>query len=442
MPRTSFYTLILSLLTLLVSGCTSSQNPSGSFDTIPETPVARPLILVPGVTGTELKTLDDGTTVWGDGKRLLVPRDGAYNMARVISEPDAASRLEAGEVIDEITLLGLTLTEVYGPILDTLEGIGYRRGNLENPDSTATLYPFAYDWRQDNIESAEFLLQQLQALRRERGEERLKVDLICQSNGSHICRYLAKYGGVSLEDAEAGRGGLPPEIEVGKIILVGSANGGSLRILRDLHRGRIYVPLIGRPMHPEVPFTYPSLFQDLAHRGPRYFVDEQGRSLDLDLWDPANWEKYGWSIFHPEARQRVLGHEDLFGDLQAWRDHLVSSLQLGERFQNLLARDADGFRVDEYDFIQNVFEPTTRRVVLTEEGELLFIDDAALEDRPTLRAMVHAPGDGHASLASQMHLSAQERSVLKSVVHVSGSHFRMIHAEKTRQALARFLRGE
>ena len=63
---------------------------------------------------------------------------------------------------------------------------------------------------------------------------------MCQSNGERICRYLAKYGAATLEEAEAGRTAPLPGIAIEKVLLVGTSNAGSLRILRELNRGRSY----------------------------------------------------------------------------------------------------------------------------------------------------------------------------------------------------------
>src|SRR5262249_37250873 len=144
--------------------------------------------------------------------------------------------------------------------------------------------------------------EKLVALARARGEERLRVALICQSNGAHICRYLAKYGGASLEEAEAGRAAPPRELEITRMVLVGTANGRSLRMLREMHRGRPYVPLsLGRRLQPETLFTFPSFYQDLPVYRSDVFLDEKGRTLDVDLFSAAAWETYGWTIYGPAS---------------------------------------------------------------------------------------------------------------------------------------------
>ncbi|MGD2115650.1 MAG: hypothetical protein PVG07_11390, partial [Acidobacteriota bacterium] len=163
-------------------------------------------MLVPGLTGSKLRSRRTGETVWGSGIGLLFPRDGGYGFARPISNSisDPASnrkRLEAYAVLETIRL-GPFRRGIYGPLLRSLEARGYRRGRLDPPsagverriDPGASLYTFAYDWRESAVWAAAELAEALEELRRARGAERLQVDLICQSSGGYVCRWLAKYG--------------------------------------------------------------------------------------------------------------------------------------------------------------------------------------------------------------------------------------------------------
>jgi hypothetical protein len=187
-----------------------------------------------------------GAVRWGRGLDLLRPHDGGYALARPLVRGSAPSTLEAFDVIETIRLAGVVRKPVYGPLLRGLDAIGYVRGDMASPRPTDTLLPFAWDWRASHAEGASALAQALEAVRRARGVEILNVALLCQSSGAHLCRFFAKYGGASLEEVEAGRARPPEHIDVTKIVLIGSSNGGSLRILRELDRGRSYIALVGR----------------------------------------------------------------------------------------------------------------------------------------------------------------------------------------------------
>ncbi len=425
---------------LALAGCAGSPEPRLPA-TAAEVPAAPrvPVVLVPGVSGTELVERASGEVLWGTGARVLFPHDGGYGIALPLVPFDplgvagaAVPRVVAGGVIEEIHLAGLVRKPVYGPVLAALETAGYRRGDLDRPRAGDTLFAFAYDWRQDDVVSARLLREKLEALGRARGESPLAVDLVCQSNGAHVCRYLLKYGGASLDDAEAGRAGPPATLTVRRLVLVGSSNGGSLRILRELDRGRRYVPLVGRKIQPETLFTVRSLFADLPAYRDDLFLDEAGRPLDVDLYDPASWRRYGWSVFAAEARRRLdrAGRPDLFATPDGRLAYLREVLGRARRFQALLARDVAGFGPTRFYLIQNVSADTPDRAVLVHAGKrwrTWFTGDPRLERRPALRALATAPGDGHATRASQLWLAPQELAAMAGEPFaVHGGHFELI----------------
>jgi hypothetical protein len=356
---------------------------------LPERPSAEPpsvpVVFVPGVTGVVLRDSKTGEVVWGEGRNLLGPDDGGSRLALGPHlGPDTA--LEPAGPIDEIRVFGIQ-KPIYGPLRELLIRAGYVPGK--------TLFFFGYDWRRDLTESAGRLRQQLEEMRREQGRERLEVDLVCQSSGAHLCRYLAKYD-------------LPPNFAIRRLVLVGASNGGSLRILRELDRGRRYVPLVGRFMRPEVLFTFPSLFQDLPIYRRDLFLDEKGRPLDVDLWDPESWRRYGWSVQGKDVELRRV-------------------LSDARRFQELLRADSPRFGNTRIYVVGSTDQPTPDRAVLVRDGKewkTFFTGDAWLRRRPTLEALATAEGDEHATVASQDWLSPQEKAALALPPHrVKGGHF-------------------
>jgi hypothetical protein len=370
---------------------------------------------------------------WGLGRNLLRPRDDGYGLALPLVRPaDGLPALEPVAPIEEISLFGIH-KPVYGPIRTLLTGMGYV------PEKT--LFFFAYDWRRDLTESAGLLRRKLEEMRRASGRERLEVDLICQSSGAHLCRYLAKYGGVPLDEAEAGRGGLPPSLSVRRLVLVGSSNGGSLRILRELDRGRRYAPLVGRRMRPEVLFTFPSLFQDLPIYRRDLFLDPAGKPLDIDLFDPESWRRYGWSIYDKATagRLRQRGAERFLGGSEERDAYFRRTLSEARRFQELLRADAPGFGQTRIYVVGSADQPTPERAVLVREGKewrMFFTGDAFLRRRPALRALATAQGDEHATLASQDWLSPQEQAALALPPRrVHGGHFEALLTAETKRFL-------
>ncbi|MEM9596029.1 MAG: hypothetical protein AAGD06_17290 [Acidobacteriota bacterium] len=440
---------LLVLLSLVTAGCaTHLEEPT--LDRLAAGPKV-PVVLVPGVTGSLLAKRDGGEVVWGTGPRVLSPRDGGYALARPLSEPlGGPTALEARSVIERMQVLGVVEKEIYGPIPEMLERHGYVRGNFDSPGAGQDLYLFPYDWRDDNVMSARRLGAALEALAQTRGgDDDVQVDLICQSNGAHICRYLLKYGAVPLEEAErrVAEGGPPPRrrFSIRKLLLVGTSNGGSLRILRELHRGRQYLAPFGRRIEPEVMFTFPALYQDLPAYRPRPFLDTSGQPLDLSLFDPEVWVREGWSIFEDDARLRADQHPEIFGDKAARRGFLARSLDRSRRLHALLSQDAPGFGTPRYYLLQNGYDDTPHRAIRGEGGGrgLLFTGDDALADDPYLEALATAPGDGHATLESQLALSPQERGALAAEPFlVRGEHFELILDPGTRRQLLEYLAAE
>jgi hypothetical protein len=422
---------VLLLAAFCLVSCAGSPPPV--LESPPNSAHDTPVILVPGATGVELRDPVTGKFVWGKGSNLIRPHDGGHAVALPIEPGTAATPdLETGVVMEEIRLLGLFRKPVYGPIAEVFTANGYQRGDLADPRPDDTFFLFAYDWRRDNVVSAALLLERLEILRRARGTPRLPVVLICQSNGAHICRYLAKYGSATLAEAEAGRAEIPESIEVAKMILVGSSNGGSLRILRELDRGRSYVALVGRKWQPETLFSFRSLFQDLPAYRTDLFVDERGESMAVDLYDPAAWQTFGWSVYGESTVRRLdkASRADLFGDEKDRLDYLQRTLDTASRFQRVLATDSPGFGQPDYYLIQNRDIDTPERAVLVEKKgawKTIFTGDRWLEKRPDLKELVTATGDGHASVESQLWLSPQEHArIVAEPFEVEGDHFDQI----------------
>ena len=94
--------------------------------------------------------------------------------------------------------------------------------------------------------------------------------------------------------------------------------------------------------------------------------------------------------------------------------------------------------------IQNGLRPTERRALLEQRNgrwRTRFFHDGAVKDDPWLRSLATEPGDGHATLTSQMALSPQERSALvRPPVWVDAPHRTIVLDRATHRAILEFLR--
>jgi hypothetical protein len=243
-----------------------------------------PVIFIPGLTGSKLRERTTGKTIWGKAGNFFGPRDGGRSLAvPLVDRPAPGEVVEAFEIIEKMTLLGVIRVKIYGPLIEALVRNGYVRGNLlePRPEDTALVYP--YDWRYGNLEATRQLPELLENLRRIRGEETLRVIFICHSNAARIARWYVKYGGASLEEAEAGRVGHAANVIVEKVIFAGTGQGGALPSLQVIDRGRTYAPL-GRKLQPEYMFTLAGLFETLPAYQEDLFLDEDGEVLPVDLF--------------------------------------------------------------------------------------------------------------------------------------------------------------
>jgi len=405
------------LVVVLLTGCGPRKPPV--LLPLREAETRTPVIVLPGITGSQLRDRRTGQVIWGNGKSFFAPRDRGYRLARALDADLDDEQIEAFSPILQVKLLGMKF-DIYGSLVRALEANGYRLGDLNDPRPGDTLFLFPYDWRYGNIRAAQALGARLEQLRQARGEDVLHVDMICQSNAARIARYAIKYGTASLEQAEAGTARPLESIEIDKLILVGAANGGSIRTMRDLQDGRRYVPLFGRRFRPEGLFGYWALYESLPAYRDDLFFDREEEIVDVDLFDARNWPRYGWGIYRKKTLKRIeeSGREDLFGTAEDRLKFLGEALQRARRLHRVLRNDSGEIETRFY-MIQNDLVPTAARAQLIERKDgfrtRLESGDAG------------SPGDGHATLASQMWLSPGELAALaRPPVNVPEKHRKII----------------
>ncbi len=274
---------------------------------IPQLPKGKlPVIIIPGIIGSELINKDTNDVVW-----FGIRRSNTDDLRLPISTNIAGNRdnLVPRDILRSVKLFAfLPETEIYERLANVLETTGgYKEGKWDAPTETGfedTYYVFPYDWRRDNVENARLLIRRIDELKAKLKKPNLKFNIIAHSMGGLIARYAAKYG-----DADLPGGGRLPRAtwagakNINKIFLLGTPNEGSVSALNSLINGlgllsanRINLPFIQDLSKYDV-FTIPAAYQLLPHAGTIRAFDENLKPLKIDIYNPLTWEKYGWTAY-------------------------------------------------------------------------------------------------------------------------------------------------
>ena len=215
--------------------------------------------------------------------------------------PWAAELVSSGPSHDLMVVLGA------GGFRDETLGLS---GAVDYGDEHFTCFQFDYDWRRDTVENVErlhrFILEKKAyvegELEKRYGlhDQEIKFNLVTHSAGGPLARYYLRYGAADLPED-----GSLPEISwegsrwVERAVFIGPPNAGSLKMFRQLVRGR----KLG-PFYPTVPpaviGTAPFGYQSLPRGRHGVLVDAADPSTRLDVLDPELWETMGWGLASPE----------------------------------------------------------------------------------------------------------------------------------------------
>ena len=206
-------------------------------------PPPRPVVVIAGFGVTRLVDPVTGHHVWG------TPRSVWSTHHPDDLDLDASDRLiPAGWVGSR------------GPINTGWQlAIGLRKfGGYRESD----VHPFYYDWRKSARDNARLLARHVDAI------TSTQVDLVTHSAGALV----------ALEYARTSS-------RVANLVMVAPAQRGTLEAWRVFIRPERFVR---RTFTPEMVATWPFVFELLPDDG-RVFVDESGKLLERDLWDPQSW---------------------------------------------------------------------------------------------------------------------------------------------------------
>lgn len=330
MNKLTFFNGLAALFLFFAASASAQNSPVASGKT--------PIIIVPGLTGSELVNAKTGEKVW-----FKVSRSKDDDVRLPISANLARNRdgLVAGDIIREVSIVKvLPEVEIYEKLIGSLEKTGgYREVKWDaatRADAADTFFVFPYDWRRDNVENARALLRKIDALKRRLGKPDQKFNVVAHSMGGLITRYAAMYGNVDLSV------GAPKPTWAGaryfdKVFLLGTPNEGSLLSFEALLNGVSYVgsgiklPFVQNLSRFDV-FTIPSVYQLLPHDGTLRVYDEDLKPLEIDIYNPQTWDEYDWSIWKDKDFEKKFTP----AEQRNARAFFIAALARAKRFQAAL----------------------------------------------------------------------------------------------------------
>jgi pimeloyl-ACP methyl ester carboxylesterase len=239
----------------------------------PSANARRPIIFVPGMLGSRLcrdnpANPAEPILAWGSIGALT-----DFPNLRIGS--DVADDLKPCGVIREIVFLGPLKQELYAPIINHLEKIGYREG--------ADLFIFDYDWRRSVFDNA----ARLETFAREKiPDPAQRFDIVAHSMGGLIARvYVNRHGGAQ---------------RVARLFSAGSPFQGSVKVYATLEKGwgALNSLMGGLPAFRRTVLSFPSAYE-LA---PRYGdCCEVGAGQSFALAESDAWRALKWDGVDPTA---------------------------------------------------------------------------------------------------------------------------------------------
>ncbi|MBK8465120.1 MAG: hypothetical protein IPL32_04755 [Chloracidobacterium sp.] len=422
--RTTFSSLLLLILLsyIAVDGQTVQRNP---------------IIIIPGFSGTEIVDAE-GRTVW-----FSVKRGKTDDLRLPIQSPVISHNRDSLQPKDLIRSVDIKLfpdIEVYQSLIDSLKAKGYTEAQWNDPKAANVFYVFPYDWRRDNVESAQLLMRRMAAVRKAVRDPKLKFDILAHSMGGLIARYAAMYGTADLP-AE----GVQPKPNgsgaafMNKIMMFGTPNEGSFNAFEALLRGSPIIADRKLPfvddLRPEDVFATPSMFQLLPHPSAARFYDENLKPIALDLYDADTWLKYGWGALadpkflgklkdaprlaltnkdiKPKALDKKANIDDRLTGRTTYaqaRSYFVSVLSRAKRFHSALDVVEKNVPLDLYAFGGNCSQTLDGAVLIHDEKDnkwttLLEAKDIKANDgteykKDQVKELIYSLGDGRVTQRS------------------------------------------
>lgn len=216
----------------------------------PQPPGKTPVLIVPGILGTELWNGED--RIWVNLEKIFVDINDDFLVENLSldSSGNSIKNIHPSSTIERISRIPKLNLNIFENLREDLEQVGYFLNQ--------SLFYFPYDWRLDLQQTKDKLQQKIEAIKSKTGSP--KVDIIAHSMGGLLAKsYLKDYGNDS----------------VGKLIFVGTPHLGAPKAAKVLLEGdRFSIPWLDPHSMEQVASNSPAVYELLPDQ--QYFNDYQG----------------------------------------------------------------------------------------------------------------------------------------------------------------------
>jgi pimeloyl-ACP methyl ester carboxylesterase len=242
------------------------QNPTGTVGgPPPEPPGKRPVLIIPGIMGTELLDEND-ELIWPNITRMLFDINDQFltDNLSLASNGVSIENVAIENIIDriQVQVSGITIAniDIFFSLVEKIETQGYINGQ--------TYFIFPYDWRLDLNTSQEELNNYIEQIKSSTGFN--KVDIIAHSMGGLLTEGYVNNNGSS---------------SVNKLIFVGTPHLGAPKSGKVLlHGDRYGIPVLEEDRIQEIAVNSPSVYQLLP--SPEYFNSFSGYIAPFSFFGP------------------------------------------------------------------------------------------------------------------------------------------------------------
>jgi pimeloyl-ACP methyl ester carboxylesterase len=243
-----------------------------------ETETKIPVLIIPGIAGTELYNEDD--LIWPDLNQMFTDINDQFitESLELNSQGESNASISIGEVVKRRTFLLLFEKNIFEALQQVLELNSYKLDK--------SIFYFPYDWRLDLDSIVSELAQKIDDIKSETGSS--KVDIVAHSMGGLLVKdYLDSLG----------EGG------VNKLIFVGTPHLGAPKAAKVLINGdRLGIPWLEEDRIKEVALNSPSMYELLP--SSFYFDNVSGYIKPFSIFPNDFYD-------HSETKDFLLQEENL-----------------------------------------------------------------------------------------------------------------------------------